>query len=79
MENNLGQLSAREFEDLVGRVVDRRLQVWLTQLLDALGTSEDEESSELQPEFAASLRRDLEQSRRDEVIDLTTFRFGLGE
>ena len=29
-------LSAEEFEQLVERTIDRRLKVWLTQLLDAL-------------------------------------------
>ena len=61
MERALGTLSAKEFEELVERTIDRRFEVWLTQLMDALTGWQDEESAELQPEFAASLRRSLEQ------------------
>ena len=75
MEKTLGALSAREFEELVERTIDRRLGVWLTQLADALIGWQEEESAELQPEFAASLRRSLEQARSGEGIDLKSFRF----
>ena len=34
MEKTLGALSAKEFEELVERTIDRRLEVWLTQLTD---------------------------------------------
>jgi hypothetical protein len=47
------------------------------QLTDALiGTSE--EDLPLQPEFAASLRRSLEQARSGEGVDLDAFREQLG-
>jgi hypothetical protein len=36
MERALAALSAEEFEQLVERTIDRRLEVWLTQLMDAL-------------------------------------------
>ena len=120
MERALAALSAEEFEELVERTIDRRLEVWLTQLLDALIDSQttDEDNlerfigmwadftpeedhvlktileervsyfagrkiefgkgTELQPEFAASIRRSLEQARSGEGIDLKTFREQIG-
>jgi hypothetical protein len=79
MGRSLGTLSAEEFEALVERAVDRRLEVWLTQLMDALLGSQQEEKAELQPEFATSLRRSLEQARSGEGIDLETFREQIGQ
>jgi len=78
MERTLGALSAGEFEKLVERTIDRRLEVWLTQLMDALIGWQEEASVELQPEFAASLRHSLEQARSGESIDLKTFREQIG-
>jgi hypothetical protein len=78
MEKALVELSAKEFETLVERIIDRRLDVWLTQVMDALTGSPEEEAAELQPEFAASLRRSLEQARSGEGIDLQTFRDQIG-
>jgi len=66
-------------EELVERTIDRRINVWLTQLMDALtGLQKKEEGAELQLEFAASLRRALEQARSGEGIDLKTFRYQSG-
>lgn len=36
MERALGALSTEEFEALVERTIDKRLKVWLTQLMEAL-------------------------------------------
>jgi hypothetical protein len=36
MERALETLSTEEFEELVERTIDRRFEVWLTQLMDAL-------------------------------------------
>ena len=74
MEKTLVELSASEFEELVERTIDRRISVWLTQLMDALTGSQEEEGAELQHEFAASLRHALEQARSEEGIDLKIFR-----
>ena len=74
MEKTLVELSASEFEELVERTIDRRIDVWFTQLIDALTGLQEEEGAELQHEFAASLRRALEQARSGEGIDLQTFR-----
>ena len=73
MEKTLEALSAKELEELVERTIDSRLEVWLTQLMDALIGLQDEENAALQPEFAASLRRALEQARSGEGADLKTF------
>jgi len=78
MEKALGALSAKEFEELVERTIDRRLEVWLTQLMDAFIGLQDEEDAELQPEFATSLRRALEQACSGEGMDLKTFRDQIG-
>ena len=78
MEKALGELSVDEFEGLVEHAIDRRLQVWLTQLMDAMIGFQDEENAELQSAFAVSLRRSLEQARSGEGVDLKTFREQLG-
>lgn len=78
MERTLGELTAEEFEELIERAIDRRLVVWLTQLMDAFEGADDEGSAELRPEFAASLRRSLEQARSGEGIDLKAFRDEIG-
>ena len=70
-------LSKQELKELVEQTIDRRMEAWLVQLTDALiGSSE--EGLPLQPEFAASLRRSLEQARSGEGKDLDTFREQLG-
>lgn len=78
MEKALAELSTKEFKDLVERTIDRRLDVWLTQLVDAWTELQDEENTELRAGFAASLRRALEQARSGEGVDLQTFRERLG-
>jgi hypothetical protein len=74
----VGELTAEEFERLVERAVDRRLEVWLTQVVDTLMGLQGEEDAALRPEFAASLRRSLEQARAGEGTDLDTFRQQIG-
>jgi hypothetical protein len=74
MEKTLGELTSEEFAELVERTIDRRLEVWLTQLMDALVGSQEEDGASLKPEFAASLRRSLEQARVGEGMDLEAFR-----
>ncbi|MCC6499887.1 MAG: hypothetical protein IT313_06430 [Anaerolineales bacterium] len=78
MNKTLNQLSPDEFEGLVERAVDRRLEVWMTQLMDAL-TSIDEPASEFRPEFADSLRKAILQSEAGEGMDLKSFRAEIGE
>lgn len=74
MERALGTLSTKEFEELIEHTIDRRLGVWLTQLTDAWVNHLDEENTNLRPEFAASLKRSLDQAQLGEGIDLETFR-----
>ena len=76
MEKVLAELSAKEFKELVEHTIDRRLEVWFTQLLDAWTGKEDK--AEFQPEFAASLKRALEQAHSDKGVDLQTFRDKIG-
>jgi hypothetical protein len=78
VEKTLVELSASEFEELVERTIDRCIDVWFTQLIDALTGLQEEEGAELQHEFAASLRRASEQARSGEGIDLKTFRDQIG-
>jgi hypothetical protein len=79
MERALEELSTREFEELIERTIDRRLEVWLTQLVDAWAGFQEEEEAELQARFAASLRHALEQARAGEGTDLKTFRGQIGQ
>ncbi|MFP4396122.1 MAG: hypothetical protein ACLFTI_12770, partial [Anaerolineales bacterium] len=78
MGKSVGTLSTEEFEQLVERTIDKRFEVWLTQLMDALMSLPEEERAELQPDFAASLKQSLNQARSGEGIDLETFREQLG-
>jgi hypothetical protein len=73
MNKTLNQLSIDEFETLVERSVDRRLEVWMIQSMDAL-TSIDEPASEFRPEFVKSLRESIKQYEAGEGIDLKSFR-----
>jgi len=74
MATTLKDLSAEQVEQLIERTIDRRLQVWLEQVLDALTASDDEDDAKLRPEFAESLHRALAQATAGEGIDLKTFR-----
>lgn len=77
MSGTLGDLTVEEFKVLVQRTIDRRFEVWLTQLMDAFDGLSDETGGELRPEFTASLRRSLEQAGAGEGIALETFRNAL--
>jgi hypothetical protein len=74
MAKSLSELTAEEFEELVERTIDKRFEVWLTQLMDAFEVVSDENGDEFRPEFAASLRRSLEQARSGVGTPLNTFR-----
>ena len=78
MEKTLAQLTASEFEDVVGRTIDQRLGIWFTQLIDAWTDLLDKEGGEIRSEFAVSLKIALEQVRAGEGTDLKTFREQLG-
>ncbi len=78
MEKALSELSTGELEELIERTIDRRLNVWLTQLMDAFAGSQEEEGAVLRPEFAASLKRSLDQAGLGEGVDLDAFRKQIG-
>jgi len=70
MSTTLQDLSPDQFEQLIERTIDRRLQVWLEQVLDALTVLDDEDKAVLRPEFAASLRRSIAQAHAGEGMGL---------
>ena len=78
MDKTLAQISTKELEEIVVRTIDRRLDVWFTQLIDAWTGLPGEEEGEVKPEFADSLKRALEQARSGEGVDLKTFREQIG-
>jgi hypothetical protein len=73
METTLSELSPEEFEELVERAIDRRLDAWLTQVMDVLTGPQDEENADLRSELAGFLRRSLEQARLRQDVDVQTF------
>lgn len=73
MSTTLDELSVEQMERLIERAVDRRLQVWLDQVLDALSALGEKETADLRPEFAESLRRSIAQAQRGEGANLHTF------
>ena len=79
MTHSVADLSPEEFETLLERTIDRRMEVWLTQLLDALTGMEDDEDTEFQPDFATSLTHSLEHARAGQAVGLDSFRAQLGE
>lgn len=78
MEKTLAELSTHEFEDIVERAVDRRLEVWLTQLMDALLDSSGEDEATLNPQFAEALKESIDQANAGQGIGLHAFRAQLG-
>ncbi len=74
METTLADLSPHELEELITTAIDRRMEVWLTQLLDAVGGEQEENVAELQPEFEASLKAALTQAKSNDVISLDDYR-----
>ena len=78
MNTTLKDLSTEQLEQLIERAIDRRLQVWLEQVLDALTVWDDEDKAVLRPEFAESLRRSMAQARAGEGMALQSFREQIG-
>jgi len=70
----VGELRIEELQRIIEQTIDRRLSVWLIQLLDTLTTLEDEEGALLRPEFEESLRQALEEADSGDVLDLEAFR-----
>lgn len=67
-----------QVEKLIEQTVDRRLQIWLDQVLDALAAQDSESDDDFRPEFAEALRRSLAQADANEDTSLASFRKALG-
>ncbi|MBA4379623.1 MAG: hypothetical protein C0393_02870 [Anaerolinea sp.] len=74
MNKTVAQLSTDEFEKVVERTMDRRLEVWMTQLMDALTGLQEDPTASLAPDFARSLERAMQQARAGEGVDLESLR-----
>ena len=73
MDMTIADLSPHELENLITDVIDRRMHVWLTQLLDAIGERQEEDDAEMLPAFAASLRKAIQQADKGDVVSLDEF------
>lgn len=74
MDTTIADLSPLELETLISNVIDQRMQVWLTQFLDAVGERQEEDDAEMQPEFEGGLRQALEQAHQGEFVSLKDLR-----
>lgn len=70
MDATIADLSPHELENLITDVIDRRMNVWLTQLLDAIGERQEEDDAEMLPAFEASLREAIQQADKGKVVSL---------
>ena len=73
MDATIADLSPHELESLITDVIDRRMNVWLTQLLDAIGERQEEDDAEMLPAFEASLRKAIQQADEGDVVSLDEF------
>lgn len=73
MDTTIADLSPHELENLITDVIDRRMHVWLTQLLDAIGERQEEDDAEMLPAFEASLRKAIQQAEEGDVVSLDEF------
>ena len=74
MEKTVAMLSSQEFEHLLTQIIDNRMEVWFTQLLDTLSFTKEEDEAPLQAEFINSLNRAIEQVQTGNTIGLDSFR-----
>lgn len=79
MVQRIADLSTDEFEALVERAVERRLRVWFDQVLDAFGSPDDGDETELRPEFVEALRRSRVEAQCGDTTDLESFRATIGQ
>jgi hypothetical protein len=73
LDATIADLSPHELENLITDVIDRRMNVWLTQLLDAIGERQEEDDAEMLPAFEASLRKAIQQADEGDVVSLDEF------
>jgi len=74
MTGALAEMTEAEFKALVQKTVDKRMSVWLTQLMDALIGADEEDQATFRPEFAESLRRSIAQAEAGDLADLRSLR-----
>lgn len=74
MDTTIAELSPQDLEELITNAIDRRMQVWLTQLLDAVGSYQEEEQAEMLPEFENSLQQAIDQANAPGLTSLSDFR-----
>ncbi len=74
MNTTIAKLSPQDLEELIANTIDRRMQVWLTQLMDAVGSHQEEDQAKMLPDFEESLRRAINQAREGELTPLKDFR-----
>ena len=55
-------LSPNDLEELIASAIDRRMRVWVTQILDAIGSYDLEDQAEMDVGFEASLNQSLQQA-----------------
>jgi hypothetical protein len=68
MAQRIAELSIDEFEALVERAVDRRLRLWLVQMMDALTGAGKEDETDLSDAFAAAALAGISSERmKDEL------------
>ncbi len=73
LDMTIADLSPLELESLITDVIDKRMNVWLTQLLDAIGERQEENDAEMLPAFEASLRKAIQQADEGNVVSLDNF------
>lgn len=73
LDMTIADLSPLELESLITDVIDKRMNVWLTQLLDAIGERQEEDDAEMLPAFEASLRKAIQQADEGNVVSLDNF------
>lgn len=74
MNTTIADLSPQEFEALISETIDRRMQVWITQLLDAIGGDSENDHADLSDEFSAVLQIALDQAHAGNLTTLNDFR-----
>ncbi len=73
LDATIADLSPHELESLITDVIDKRMHVWLTQLLDAIGERQEEDDAQMLPAFEASLRKAIQQADEGNVVSLDEF------
>ncbi|CUS04892.2 protein of unknown function [Candidatus Promineifilum breve] len=73
METTLADLSPNELEEMITSAIDRRMRVWVTQVLDAIGSYDVEDQAEMDARFEASLNQSFQQANSGNLSLLSDF------